>query len=447
MSNEITLIGAGLTGSILAIYLAKKGFKVTIYERRPDMRKSQADAGRSINLALSARGLHALEEVGLKKSILEIAIPMKGRQIHAVDNSLNFIPYSNKESEVINSVSRAMLNIKLMDAAEAHGVKVYFNQKCTGFDLGGNELMLQDGATKANRKLKVTRVIGTDGSASAIRNSLVDSGNINFSKDDLAHAYKELTIPPGQNGAFRIEQNALHIWPRKSFMLIALPNMGGSFTCTLFLPVTGEISFETLTTPELVLAFFKKHFPDAVPMMPDLVKDFFENPTGKLATVKCDPWYVEDKICLLGDAAHAIVPFYGQGINCGFEDCSVLSACFENSPNDWQTIFADLYRQRKVNTDAIAQLSLENYIEMRDSVADPKFLLKRNLEFTLEEKYPDRFCPKYSMVSFRRIPYSDVLKRSLSQNKILNELCANVDSIAALDWTLVEKSVKQLPVL
>jgi len=354
--NKLTLIGAGLAGSLLSIYLAKRGFDVEIFERRPDMRSAEVSAGRSINLALSARGLHALEKVGLKDRIMQIAIPMKGRMLHSLTGELNIVPYGRKESEVINSVSRAELNMQLMTAAEQHGVQINFSQKCTGIDFESRELKLRDEVTNQDSIKQTEIVIGTDGSASAIRTEMAKTLDGNFTKDDLEHGYKELTIPAAADGRFLLEKNALHIWPRQSYMLIALPNLDGSFTCTLFFPMKGDPSFESLKTEKAVLAFFEEQFPDAVELMPTLVEDFFTNPTGALATIRCQPWHVKDKACLLGDAAHAIVPFFGQGINCGFEDCTVLDACIEKQSDDWQRIFKEFEKLRKVNTDAISEL-------------------------------------------------------------------------------------------
>ncbi len=441
--NKLTLIGAGLAGSLLSIYVARRGFKVEIFERRPDMRATEIGAGRSINLALSARGLHALEKVGLKNRIMQISIPMKGRMLHSLTGKLNLVPYGRKESEVINSVSRAELNMQLMSAAEQQGVEIHFNQKCTGIDFESRELKLRDEATNQDSIKQTEIVIGTDGSASAIRTEMAKTLDGNFTKDDLEHGYKELTIPAAPGGRFLLEKNALHIWPRQSYMLIALPNLDGSFTCTLFFPMKGDPSFESLKKEEAVLVFFKKQFPDVVELMPTLVEDFFTNPTGALATIRCQPWHVKDKACLLGDAAHAIVPFFGQGINCGFEDCTVLDACIEKQSGDWQRIFKEFEKLRKVNTDAISELSLTNYFEMRDHVADPKFLLKKQLEFALEEKYPEKFIPKYSMVSFHRILYSVALEKGKVQEKILTELCSSITTIEELDWQRTDELIKK----
>lgn len=433
--DDITLIGAGLSGALLSIYLAKNGFRVKIFEQRPDIRKEKINAGRSINLALSARGFHALGEVELEEKIMEKAIPMKGRLLHSVEGHLQFIPYGHKPSEVIYSVSRAALNKILLDSAEHdYGVRIHFNQKCTDVNFSSNELTIEQQRTSAKTNLSFVRVIGTDGSASAVRTAIMNAGSSHYSKDDLEHGYKELTIPPAADGDFRLEKNALHIWPRKSFMLIALPNSDGSFTCTLFLPLRGATSFASLSNQEAVIRFFKAQFLDALHLMPTLVEDFFNHPTGHLATIKCDHWHYQDKACILGDAAHAIVPFFGQGINCGFEDCSILNECLTDFKEDWQNVFTDFEKRRKGNTDAIAELSLANYHEMRDHVAGPKFALKKQVEFALEDAYPDRFIPKYSMVSFHRVPYSTALSRGRLQEEILTELCKDIENLDDLDW-------------
>ncbi|MFQ5637529.1 MAG: FAD-dependent oxidoreductase [bacterium] len=442
-SDKITIIGAGLSGSLLAIYLAKRGLHVEVYERRPDMRKANISAGRSINMAVSVRGIHALKEVGLDKTILQQAIPMKGRMLHSIEGELSFHPYGKAEHEYINSISRGQLNRVLMDEAEKQQVALHFNQKCLGMDFRSSELKLQNEETGTVANLAVNTVIGADGSASAIRADMSRVGRFNLSQQYLEHGYKELTIPPGPDSRFLLEKNALHIWPRGAYMLIALPNLDGSFTCTLFFPFDGEFSFATLNNEKQVLDFFTSRFPDAVPLMPTLTEDFFANPTGSLATIKCSPWSVEDKALLLGDAAHAIVPFFGQGMNCCFEDCTYLNECIEKHGTDWRKVFAEIEKLRKVNSDTIADMALENFIEMRDSVADEAFLLRKQVEFALEEKFPDRFIPRYSMVSFHRIPYSVAYARGEIQERILRELCQSITSVEELDWQKAEALISE----
>ncbi|MDZ7345042.1 MAG: FAD-dependent monooxygenase, partial [candidate division KSB1 bacterium] len=401
--GKITLIGAGPAGSLLAIYLAKRGFHVEIYERRPDMRKTPISAGRSINLAMSTRGIHALREVGVLDSIMKIAVPMKGRMMHSVAGELTFQPYGKDETEVIYAVLRSELSMALMNEAEKYPrVKIHFNERCTGMDFKTGEVELRHEITGKTRKIPTELVIGTDGSASAIRLEMMKVGRFNFSQQYLAHGYKELIIPAGANGHYRIEKNALHIWPRKTYMLIALPNIDGSFACIFFFPFEGEPSFASLDTEEKVQRFFQEQFPDVVPLMPNLLENYFANPIGTMVTIKCEPWHVGDKALLLGDAAHAIVPFFGQGVNCAFESCTYFIECLDKHGADWLRVFQEFERMRKVDTDAIAELALENFIEMRDRVADPKFLFKKKVELELEKKYPTMFVPKYSMVTFHR---------------------------------------------
>ena len=444
MSNKIILIGAGLAGSLLSVYLSKKGYEVDVYERRPDIRKTKIGAGRSINLALSARGIHALKEVGLYDDIMKIAIPMKGRMIHPLSGNLQFQPYGKDDTEVINAVSRGELNMRLMDLAEKHdNVRIHFNERCTGMNFSSGEVHLTNEDLKMAHTKHGQTVIGTDGSASAIRMDMLKIGRFNFSQSYLEHGYKELTIPPGKNGDFQMEKNALHIWPRKTYMLIALPNMDGSFTCTLFYPMEGENSFESLKTENDVRSFFEKEFQDAVSMMPSLIEDYFNNPVGTLVTVKCAPWYVEDKAALLGDAAHAIVPFFGQGMNCAFEDCTYLNECIDAYGPDWEKVFHQYDKIRKANADAIADLAVENFYEMRDRVAEPAFVLKKKIEHTLAEKFPDRFVPKYSMVSFMRVPYATALQRGLVQDFILNELAAGMNNPEDVDWIKAEDLIHE----
>ena len=444
MSNKVILIGAGLAGPLLSVYLAKKGFQVDLYERRPDIRKMKIGAGKSINLALSARGIHALKEVGLYDDIMKIAIPMKGRMIHDHSGNLNFQPYGTNDSEVINAVSRGELNIRLMDLAEQYdNVSIFFNERCTGMNFATGEVHFSNEDLKQKHSEKAATVIGTDGSASAIRMDMLKIGRFNFSQSYLEHGYKELTIPPGKNGQFRLEKNALHIWPRKTYMLIALPNLDGSFTCTLFYPMEGEHSFESMKTEKDVQTFFEKEFPDALPLMPTLLDDYFSNPVGTLITVKCAPWHVEEKAALLGDAAHAIVPFFGQGMNCAFEDCSYLNECIDKFGPNWESVFRAYESLRKANADAIADMAVENFYEMRDRVADPVFLLKKKIEHTLAEKFSDRFIPKYTMVSFMRVPYATALQRGLVQDFILNELAAGIKRPEDADWTKAEDLIRE----
>lgn len=442
--ETITLIGAGLAGSLLAIFLARRGFKVEVYERRPDMRTTEISAGRSINMAMSARGIHALEQVGLKDEIMKLAIPMPGRMIHPIEGELGFQPYGQRPHEVIYSVSRGELNKSLMTAAERHpGVRLHFQERCEHMDLRSGEVHIRHSVTGKDRTITPQRVIATDGSGSAIRMSMLGMGRFNFAQEFLDHGYKELEIPPGEQGTFMLEPHALHIWPRGVYMLIALPNPDGSFTCTLFFPFDGEYSFASLSTPDRVSRFFKTQFPDVVQLMPDLESLFFSNPTGTMVTVKCFPWHHEDRALLLGDAAHAIVPFFGQGMNCAFEDCTVLGECIDQDWPDWERVFHAFGQQRKEHTDAIADMAVDNYIEMRDRVADPAFLLQKKVGLSLEQRYPEVFIPKYSMVSFHRLPYAEAMRRGQTQESILRELSSSISSIDEVNWEIADKLVRE----
>jgi len=442
--ETITLIGAGLVGSLLAVLLAKRGFKVEIYERRPDMRATDISAGRSINLALANRGIFPLEHAGLMDQVKPILTPMKGRMVHDLQGNQNFQSYGQKPEEVIYSVSRGDLNKICMNAAEATGlVTIHFNQKCESVDFESQQLTIRDQTSDEQRQVPFTRVIGTDGSASAVREAIHAVESEQHDIIPLGHSYKELCIPPGPDGNHQIDANALHIWPKGGYMIIALPNEDASFTVTLFMPNEGEISFAAIDTAEKVDAFFAQHFPSIVPLLPNLQAEYFGNPTGKLATVKCAPWHYQDKALLLGDAAHAVVPFHGQGMNCGFEDALDLVQTIDALGDDWQQVFAQVDRNRKVNGDAIADMAIENYITMRDSVTDEKFLLRSQLAFELENRFPDYFCPRYSMVMFHRLPYAEAKSRGVIQEEILQTLTQSVDTVAAVDFALAESLIKE----
>lgn len=404
-TQRVTVVGAGLVGSLLAMYLAKRGFQVDVLERRPDMRREAIGAGRSINLAISTRGLYALRRVGLEAEALRHAIPMRGRMIHPVSGELVFQAYGKDESQHINSLSRAWLNKFLMTHAEGTGrVRIDFKQRVEHVDFDKGVLDVVDESSGARREVRTPVVFGTDGSGSAVRREMVQRPGYVSNQEQLSHGYKELTIPAGPGGAFRMEKHALHIWPRGSYMLIALPNEDGSFTCTLFLPFQGPVSFESLGTPQQVQAFFEQQFPDALPLMPELLHDFFHNPTGSMVTVKSGPWHVDGKALLLGDAAHAIVPFFGQGMNCGFEDCVVLDELLGRHTR-WAEAFEEFSRLRKTNADAIADMAVENFVEMRDKTADARFLLEKSVEKALLKAFPGEFLGRYALVSFSRVPY------------------------------------------
>lgn len=429
MKKQI-IIGAGLVGSLHAVYLAKRGVQVELYERRPDMRNTNIRAGRSINLAISLRGLKALHRVGLKEKVLEMVIPMPGRMIHDVEGNTNFQPYG-KEGQNIHSVSRGGLNALLMTEAEKAGVKIHFNQRCVAIDLDAGEATFKNEISGETITVVAKHIYGTDGAFSEVRHNLMMTERFDYSQSFLKHGYKELSIPPTADGGFRLDKNALHIWPRGGYMLIALPNLDGSFTVTLFLSYEGKHAFENLTTKKQVLDFFQEVFPDAVPHMPTLVDDFFTNPTSSLVTVRCFPWRYKDKVLILGDASHAIVPFYGQGMVSGFEDCYVFDQLADELWDDKLALFKKFEHSRKPDADAIAELALRNFIEMRDSVADPKFLLRKRIEKAINAKHPQKWIPLYSMVTFSEMRYSEALAKGKEQDKIMEEV---------LSWDGIEEN-------
>ena len=438
----VTIVGAGPVGSLISLYLARRGFEVTVYERRPDMRRTAISAGRSINLALANRGIDALERVGLMDLVRPRLIPMRGRMIHHETGGTDLLPYGNKPEEVIYSVSRAELNKILMAAAETEGVTIRFERRCTGLDLEAGTAALVDETNGGTADAAYDVLIGADGGGSAVRNAVTAAGTV--VEELLPHGYKELNIPPGPGGAFRMEANALHVWPRGGFMLIALPNPDGSFTATLFLPHEGAESFAALRRGTDVAEFFNEHFADTVPLIDDLTGSFFENPTGTLGTIRCSAWHHRGDAVLIGDAAHAIVPFHGQGMNAGFEDCVTLDRCIAGSGGDWAAAFAAYETSRRPDADAIADMALENYVEMRDTVRDPKFLLKKALAFELEERFPDRFIPRYSMVMFHLLPYAEAYRRGKLQAAILDELTESAASLDDVDLDRAAQLVEDM---
>lgn len=446
MSKSVTIVGAGLVGSLLSIYLAKRGYKINIFERRPDMRKVTMSAGRSINLALSDRGWRGLEGIGIADEIKKIAIPMYGRRIHHKDSTTVFQPYG-KDNQAIYSVSRAEINMKLMDLAEKKaGVEINFDKRCTHISRTTGEVSFEDNNTHAIETVKPDLIFGADGAFAASRLNLqLNSDRFEYNQHYIECGYKELIIPPGKNGEFLMERNALHIWPRGSFMMIALPNPDGNFTCTLFLPFEGERSFKNLQTKEQVKKFFEEEFADAVPLMPTLLDDFMNNPVSSLVTVKCFPWVFDNKIALIGDAAHAIVPFYGQGMNCGFEDCVVLNELIEKHKENWDLILEEYQTLRKPDADAIADLAVGNFIEMRDKTADPKFLLQKKIEAKFSQKYPDKWIPLYSMVTYSpQIRYSTALKEGAKQQAIMDKVMELAGIENKWDSEEVEKKMLEL---
>jgi len=421
MQKKITIIGAGLVGSLLGIYLARRGHAVKLFERRPDMRKEKVEAGRSINLALSDRGIKALKEVGIATEVMKIAIPMPGRFIHNLDGSTGFQPYG-KSGQAINSVSRGELNKKLLDLAEKENVQIYFDHRCAEINWKQNSASFYIGTSTKSFQADV--IFGADGAYSAARmQHMLQHEKFDYQQFYIDCGYKEISIPPGKDGKFLMEKHALHIWPRKDYMLIALPNLDGSFTGTLFFPFKGELSFQQLDTDNKVMDFFKKTFPDLLPLVPDLSQQFFQNPTSSLVTVKCYPWVRNGSFSLIGDAAHAIVPFFGQGMNCGFEDCSVLDKLIDKHGENWSALLEEFQQMRKPDCDAIADLAVNNFIEMREKTADPKFLLQKKIEARLYLKYPDKWIPAYSMVTFSpEIPYSVALRKGQEQEAIMQDV-------------------------
>jgi len=413
MKDKISIVGAGLVGSLQAIMLKKAGFDVQIFEKRKDPRKTKAGEGRSINLALSHRGIRPLKEAGVYEAIEPYLIPMKGRMMHNVSGNLTFQPYG-KDGQFINSVSRAQLNELLIQNAEEAGVDVHFDHKCYDVNFEKNALTFADG-----KVISSDVIIGTDGAFSAVRKKLQFSDRFNFSQEYIEHGYKELSIEP-KNGEFQLEPNYLHIWPRGNFMLIALPNFDKTFTCTLFFPYEGDPSFSKLNTKEEVEAFFETYFKDAKDLMPDLTEQYFNNPTSSLVTTKCAPWH-KNRTILLGDAAHAIVPFYGQGMNSGFEDVRLFTEMAEQMNWDWDQIMPAFSTFRKPDADAILELAMLNFIEMRDHVGDERFLKRKKLEAQIQNEFPENWIPLYSMVTFSDIPYSKALKLGGLQKKVMDE--------------------------
>ena len=426
--EKILIIGAGLCGSLLALRLGQRGFQVTLVEKRADLRKIEQDAGRSINLAFSDRGMKAMKMVGLENEVEKLCLPMIGRMIHDKKSNKFMSLYSGKENKYINSISRPGLNMLLLDSAEKlPNVSLIFNQSCESLDFENTTAVFKEYQTNEYSTYKADLIFGTDGAGSIVRNNMFDDKSIrlSFSIDWLSHSYKELTIPASKNGKFQDDPKALHIWPRGENMLISLPNLDGSFTVTLFLAhQTGKDNFEKLNTAEKVNEYFEREFPDAKALMPNLAKEFFENPTAYLGTVKCYPWNVMGKTLILGDAAHAIVPFYGQGMNASFEDVVVLDKFIEKHEGDWKTTFSEFEKERKIDADAIAELAIDNFHEMKEHVANPLFQEKRKLEVALEDNFPKKYNSKYSLVTFNAdIPYSKAMKIGRAQDKaILNLL-------------------------
>lgn len=425
--EKVLIIGAGLAGSLLAIKMAQQGYEVEVHEKLPDLRKKSLDARRSINLALSDRGLRALKDSGAEKEILELCIPMYARSIHGTDGETRNSPYSGREGEKINSISRPGLNSVLLNAAESYeNVSIRFNSRCTTLNI--EDAVADFVSTQDGKKFKISAdvILGSDGAGSTVRKSLMARTPqllFNYSQKFLRSGYKELEIPPSKDGGYKIEKNVLHIWPRGKFMMIALPNLDGSFTVTMFHPYEGEGGFNTLDSEEKLLCFFKKYYPDTLAHFPDLAAEYFDNPVGILGTTKCYPWQAYGKTMILGDAAHPIVPFYGQGMNASLEDVRLFDETLKKNTGNWAKTFTEFQDLRKENTDAIADLAIDNFYEMQDKVADEIFIKKRKLEMQLEQTFTDYYS-KYSLVTFQEnLPYSEAMRRGRRQDELLLEIC------------------------
>ncbi len=446
--ESVCIAGAGPTGALLAILLKRRGLRVTVYESRRDPRGATGEGGRSINLALADRGMHALEHARLLEHVEPLVIPMRGRFVHVPDGSGGLQPYGRLPGEVNYSISRRELNNVLLEAAIRSGVEVRFEHRLEDVDFAAGLAHIRNLRDGGTLEVPMHPLLAADGAGSLVRRQLTARGLIESQESPLEHAYKELTIPAGPHGRARLEREALHIWPRGGFMLIALPNLDGSFTATLFLPLAGPTSFAALHSPQAIDEFFAASFPDARALMPDCVREFQHHPTGSLGTVHASGWQAGGMAALIGDAAHAIVPFHGQGMNCCFEDCLEFDACLE-AGSSWQSVLADFYARRKPNTDAIADMAIENYLEMRERVADPHFRLQQSLALELERRYPQRFIPRYSMVMFHHeIPYRTAQERGRTQAQLLADLTAGARSLGEVDYARAARLIEsRLPAL
>lgn len=424
MKKRIIILGAGLVGSLLAILLSERGHQIIIYEKRRDPRKAGAESGRSINLALSRRGRVALQKAGVDKEVERLILPMEGRMMHDRSGKLTFQPYGTKGQEIY-SVSRSGLNELLMTKAEESGVKIHFQHRVLDVEIDTSAVLVEKEGIETIKE-GADLIFGADGAYSAVREAMRKTDRFTYSQYYIDCGYKELTIPATPAGEFALSPNALHIWPRGQFMLIALPNLDKSFTCTLFLPFSGKVSFENLKKEKEIISFFDENFPDAASRMPSLVHDFWNHPTGSLVTISCYPW-VKHNVAIIGDASHAIVPFYGQGMNAGFEDCSVINDLLDESPNDWGKVLMEFQSLRKPDADAICELALQNFVEMRDLVGDPKFLLRKKIEAKINSLFPEQWIPLYSMVTFSERRYSEALHIGKQQDKVMKEVMKTPD--------------------
>jgi len=440
--KNIAIVGSGLVGSLLAIYLKKLGHQVAVYDRRPDIRKVEF-SGRSINLAMSNRGWTALREVGIEEEIKKLGIPLDKRAIHLVGRPEYFQKYG-KDGEAIWSISRGVLNRKMIDLAEAGGAKFYFDEKVWDVDLQGAKIFTGETEKGEWKESAYDIVFGCDGAFSRVRHKMQRRSRFDYSQDFIDVGYKELTIPANSDGSHKLDKNSFHIWPRGKFMFIAMPNLDGSFTCTLFLPFEGEISFEKITDKAGLNAFFNIHFPDIALVIEDLVVDFFKNPTSALVTMKCFPWTYGSKVALVGDSAHAVVPFYGQGMNAGFEDIHALNRIIAAYGDDWEQIFKAYQTERKPNADAISELSYRNFMEMSSLTADPNFILQKKIEKRFSRKYPDKWIPVYSRVTFSERSYIEALAYGDAQEQIMEQIMKLPNIEGIWDSELVENKILSL---
>jgi kynurenine 3-monooxygenase len=442
MNDPVVVLGGGCTGPLLGLLLARRGYAVQLYERRADARRVTLPAGRSINLALAARGIAALERAGLMAAVRPLLVPMGGRMVHDLGGTPRFLPYGRQPHELLWAVSRADLNRVLVDAAEAAGVQFHFEHACRGADFARGQVEIEDLANGLRFETPLAPVLAADGSGSALRHAMVDAGLARAREETLAHRYKELTIPAGRDGRHQLQLGALHIWPRGGYMLIALPNVDGTFTATLFLPAEGgPDSFASRATPAAGRRLFERDFADVLALVPDFEAQYATNPVGRMSTIYAAPWHADGRALLVGDAAHAIVPFHGQGMNCAFEDCRVLDDLLAATP-DWQTRFARFDALRREDTAAIARMAIENYTEMRDTVRDPSFALQKELSLELERRHPDRFIPRYSMVMFHsEIPYAEAERRGAIQARLLDAATRGCTRLAAVDLPRLEAAI------
>jgi len=442
--KHITIVGGGLVGSLLAVFMAKRGHTVHVFERRPDPRKTDVYAGRSINLVVSHRGWTALRAAGVEEAVQRIVVPVYARMTHDRDGKLTRLPYSIDE-RAIHSVSRGELNkVLLTEAEKLPNVTLHFDHRCTGVDLDTATCSFHDEVEGDNIAVRADVVLGADGAPSAVRQEMM-KGRFNFSQSFIEHDYKEIAFPPNADGTPQMDPNCLHIWPRRQFMMMGLANTDGGFTGTLFMPHEGEYSFDTITDEQDLKRFFEAHFRDAIPMLPDLAEQYFRNPQSNLAIIRCAPWTHKDKVALVGDSAHAIVPFYGEGMNSGYEDCKVLNDLLnEHGDDDWGTVLDAYGRARKPNGDAIADLSLRNFVEMRDLVADPRFILRKKIEGRLQQRHPDKWLPLYSQVKFSDIPYVDAWNEGLRHDRIMEEVLAMPGIEERWDSEEVERKALEL---